>query len=123
MRDVSCHPDVAELLLVADVLVTDYASPAADFANTGRPMLFLVPDLEHFRDTLRGFYPDFEAQAPGPLLQSTADLAGALRDLGTVARHSADAYAHFRATFCHLDDGGAAARAVDRLLEPDRHRP
>ncbi|MEU1617833.1 CDP-glycerol glycerophosphotransferase family protein [Streptomyces sp. NPDC005722] len=123
VRDVSCHPDVAELLLLADVLVTDYASPAADFANTGRPMLFLVPDLEHFRDTLRGFYPDFEAQAPGPLLQSTAELAGALRDLDAVARHSADAYAHFRATFCHLDDGGAAARAVDRLLEPDRHRP
>ncbi|MFJ5219542.1 CDP-glycerol glycerophosphotransferase family protein [Streptomyces sp. NPDC088354] len=116
VRDVSAHPDAAELLLLADVLVTDYASLAADFANTGRPMLFLVPDLEHVRDTLRGFYPDFEAQAPGPLLHSTAEVAGALRDLDTVARHSADAYAHFRATFCHLDDGGAAARATDRLL-------
>ncbi|MFJ4851373.1 CDP-glycerol glycerophosphotransferase family protein [Streptomyces sp. NPDC088733] len=122
-RDVSAHPDAAELLLLADVLVTDYASLAADFANTGRPMLFLVPDLEHVRDTLRGFYPDFEAQAPGPLLHSTAEVAGALRDLDTVARHSADAYAHFRATFCHLDDGRAAARATDRLLGlPDTAR-
>lgn len=116
VRDVSAHPDAAELLLLTDVLVTDYASLAADFANTGRPMLFLVPDLEHVRDTLRGFYPDFEALAPGPLLHSTAEVAGALRDLDAVARHSADAYAHFRTTFCHLDDGGAAARAADRLL-------
>ncbi|MCW2872280.1 CDP-glycerol glycerophosphotransferase family protein [Actinacidiphila oryziradicis] len=116
VRDVSAHPDTAELLLIADVLVTDYSSLAADFAGTGRPMLFLAPDLEHFRDTLRGFCLDFEAQAPGPLLHATAELIGALRDLETVARHSADAYADFRTAFCHLDDGSAAARAADHIL-------
>ncbi|MDJ0345720.1 bifunctional glycosyltransferase family 2 protein/CDP-glycerol:glycerophosphate glycerophosphotransferase [Streptomyces sp. H10-C2] len=115
-RDVSGHPDLAELLLIADVLVTDYSSAMADFANTGRPMLFLTPDLDHYRDTLRGFYLDFEAQAPGPLLHSTADLIGALRDLDAVTRHSADNYAQFQAAFCPLDDGLAASRVADLLL-------
>ncbi|WP_030614540.1 bifunctional glycosyltransferase/CDP-glycerol:glycerophosphate glycerophosphotransferase [Streptomyces sclerotialus] len=116
VRDVSDFPDATELLLAADVLVTDYSSLAVDFANTGRPMLFLTPDLAHFRDTVRGFTFDFEAQAPGPLLSDTGELVDALRDLDGVARRSAQAYARFRAAYCARDDGGAAARAAELLL-------
>ncbi|MGW5942920.1 bifunctional glycosyltransferase/CDP-glycerol:glycerophosphate glycerophosphotransferase [Streptomyces celluloflavus] len=115
--DVSAHPDATELLLAADVLVTDYSSLAADFANTGRPMLFLTPDLPHYRDTLRGFTLDFEARAPGPLLGSTEELIDALGDLDAVTRASADAYADFRGAFCHRDDGGAAGRVADLLTD------
>lgn len=113
--DVSAHPDATELLLAADVLVTDYSSLAADFANTGRPMLFLTPDLPHYRDTLRGFTLDFEARMPGPLLTSTGELVDALGDLEAIAAAGADAYADFRETFCHRDDGGAAGRVADLL--------
>ncbi|WP_329176550.1 bifunctional glycosyltransferase family 2 protein/CDP-glycerol:glycerophosphate glycerophosphotransferase [Streptomyces decoyicus] len=113
--DVSAHPDATELLLAADVLVTDYSSLAADFANTGRPMLFLTPDLPHYRDTLRGFTLDFEARVPGPLLTSTGELIDALGDLDAIAAAGADAYADFRETFCHRDDGGAAGRVADLM--------
>ncbi|MFM9367041.1 CDP-glycerol glycerophosphotransferase family protein [Streptomyces sp. Da 82-17] len=116
VRDVSDHPQPAELLLVADVLVTDYSALMFDFAHTGRPMLFLTPDLEHYRDTLRGFYVDLERRAPGPLLRSTAELAAALADLDAVAARHADAYATFRQAYCDLDDGRAARRVADRLL-------
>ncbi|MFF3546742.1 CDP-glycerol glycerophosphotransferase family protein [Streptomyces platensis] len=114
-RDVSAHPDATELLLAADVLVTDYSSLAVDFANTGRPMLFLTPDLPHYRDTLRGFTLDFEARVPGPLLGSTGELIDALGDLTAIAAAGADAYAEFREAFCHRDDGGAAGRVADLM--------
>lgn len=113
--DVSAHPDATELLLAADVLVTDYSSLAVDFANTGRPMLFLTPDLPHYRDALRGFTLDFEARVPGPLLTSSGELVDALGDLEAIAAASADAYADFRAAFCHRDDGGAAGRVADLM--------
>ena len=71
VRDVSRYPDVNELLLATDVLITDYSSLMFDFANTGRPMLFFTYDLEHYRDALRGFYFDFE-RMPGPLLRTSA---------------------------------------------------
>ncbi|MCZ4118776.1 bifunctional glycosyltransferase/CDP-glycerol:glycerophosphate glycerophosphotransferase [Streptomyces sp. H39-S7] len=116
VRDVSGYPELAELLLIADVLVTDYSSVMTDFANTGRPMLFLTPDLDHYRDTGRGFYLDLEAQAPGPLLRGTDDLIGALRDLDSVTRASAENYARFHTAFCPLDDGAAASRVADLLL-------
>ncbi|WP_069173050.1 CDP-glycerol glycerophosphotransferase family protein [Streptomyces griseus] len=116
LRDVSAHPDATELLLIADVLVTDYSGLVFDFALTGRPMLFHTYDLEHYRDTVRGFCLDFEARAPGPLLATTDEVAGALRSPGAWADAHPDAYEGFRREFCDLDDGGAARRVADRLL-------
>lgn len=116
VRDVSAYPDLAELLLAADILVTDYSSVTADFAVTGRPILLHTPDLAHYRDTLRGFAFDFERRAPGPLLRSTDELIGALRDPAAAARAREEAYTAFRTAFCHLDDGRAAARVADLML-------
>ncbi|MGW6060900.1 CDP-glycerol glycerophosphotransferase family protein [Streptomyces sp. NPDC055189] len=116
VRDVSSHPRTAELLLIADVLVTDYSSLMFDFAHTGRPMLFHAYDLEHYRDTVRGFYLDFETSAPGPLLASTGEVVEALRDLDSLTARHADAYAAFREAYCDLDDGQAAARVAERLM-------
>ena len=79
-------------------------------------MLFFTYDLDEYRDEIRGFYFDFAAQAPGPLLRTTDELAAALGDLdAVVAAHSAR-YREFAATFCELDDGHAAQRVVDRLF-------
>lgn len=114
-RDVSAHPTTSGLLLAADVLVTDYSGLICGFAHTGRPMLFHTYDLAHYRDTARGFYTDFEALAPGPLLADTGAVAEALREPEAAAAAHADAYAAFRTAFCDLDDGRAAARVADRL--------
>jgi CDP-glycerol glycerophosphotransferase len=89
-----------------------------DYANTGRPMLFLTYDLEDYAQRIRGFYLDFEAIAPGPLLRTSDELAEALHDLDTVRARYADRYAAFVARFCEHDDGGAAARVVDRVFGP-----
>jgi CDP-glycerol glycerophosphotransferase len=114
--DVGSYPDIQDLYLIADVLVTDYSSVMFDFAITGRPILFFTYDLEHYRDALRGFYFDFEATAPGPLLNTSEELVGALREIAPVVERYAPAYAAFREAFCDLDDGSASARVVDRML-------
>ncbi|HEV7845744.1 MAG TPA: CDP-glycerol glycerophosphotransferase family protein, partial [Thermoleophilaceae bacterium] len=77
VRDVSRYPDGTELMLAADVLVTDYSSMMFDYANTGRPMLFFTYDLDAYADEIRGFYVDFTEIVPGPLLRTTDDVADA----------------------------------------------
>jgi CDP-glycerol glycerophosphotransferase len=111
--DVSTYPDMADLLAVTDVLVTDYSSVMFDFAATGRPMLFLVPD----RAEARGLYLDFEAEAPGPLLGTSEEVVAAIRDVDAVSEEYRQRYAAFAAKACDLDDGHAAATLVDRMLE------
>jgi CDP-glycerol glycerophosphotransferase len=116
--DVSLYPEIAELYLISDVLVTDYSSAMFDYANTRRPMLFFTYDLADYRDRLRGFYFDFAAEAPGPLLETSTDLIEALRDTDAATAPYAAAYDAFVARFCSLEDGKAAARVIDRLLHP-----
>ncbi|WP_271220253.1 bifunctional glycosyltransferase/CDP-glycerol:glycerophosphate glycerophosphotransferase [Streptosporangium carneum] len=114
--DVSAYPDIQDLYLVADVLVTDYSSAMFDFAVTGRPILLYAYDLESYRDEVRGFSFDLEARAPGPLLRTTGEVAEAIRDLDRVVAENAARYRDFTADLRPPADGGAAARVVDRVF-------
>ncbi|QKW39035.1 CDP-glycerol glycerophosphotransferase family protein [Actinomadura sp. NAK00032] len=114
--DVTRHPDITELYLIADVVITDYSSVMFDFAATGRPILFFTPDLEFYQEELRGTYFDLTAEAPGPLLREVDEVAGALRDLDGVTSTHLRAYTAFQNRYCAMDVGQAAARIADRLL-------
>jgi CDP-glycerol glycerophosphotransferase len=115
VRDVSSHPDVSELYLAADVLVTDYSSTMFDFAVTGRPLAFLTYDLADFQHRVRGFYFELADEAPGPLVETTAELIGVLRDLDATRARYAERYARFSERYCHLEDGRATERVLERL--------
>jgi CDP-glycerol glycerophosphotransferase len=114
--NVTAYPDITELYLVSDVLVTDYSSTMFDYAVTGRPMLFFTYDLADYRDNLRGFYFDFEAEAPGPLLATSDEVIAAVRDVDAVSASYRDANERFAAKFASLDDGKAGARVCDRVF-------
>ncbi|HXA61191.1 MAG TPA: CDP-glycerol glycerophosphotransferase family protein [Streptosporangiaceae bacterium] len=116
VHHVSLYPDISELFLITDVLVTDYSSVMFDFANTRKPQLFYTYDLPHYRDILRGFYFDFESEAPGPLLETSDALIEAIRSIDSVSASYQKAYDAFIDRFCPLDDGKAAARVVDRVF-------
>jgi len=111
--DASDHHDIHELMLVSDVLVTDYSSTIFEFSLLGRPMAFFAPDIADY-DGERGFYFDYRSGVPGPVFETTADLAAWLRagafDLDRVAR--------FRAESFEVADGHASERFVDRIVLP-----
>jgi CDP-glycerol glycerophosphotransferase len=100
------------LILAADVAVLDYSSLRFDFALTGRPMVFLVPDLDRYLGGVRGFLHDFPRSAPGPLVTSTADVVAELRDLRRLGAAHRDDLARFNAEFNDRQDGHAAERVV-----------
>ncbi len=110
--DVTSYPDMAELKLIADVLVTDYSSVMFDFASTGKPMVFFTPDLAYYGDVVRGFYFDLPAEAPGPVVTTPADLRDAI--LGE--DNYAPARAAWKQRFTPWDDGRASERIVRRMF-------
>ena len=85
------------------------------------PLAFFVPDLADYRDRERGFTFDFEACAPGPLLASREQVIEAAKEAiranGAVPAACVEAYRAWRARFAPHDDGYAAARVVDALVE------
>ena len=112
LRDVTEYPEVNDLILSSDAAVLDYSSLRFDFALTGRPIVFLVPDLDRYEGRVRGFLFDFRSSAPGPLVASTDEVVSALRDLDQIRDKHHEEIAEFNARFNDRQDGAAAERAV-----------
>jgi CDP-glycerol glycerophosphotransferase len=110
--DVTLYPDVTELYIAADVLITDFSSVMFDYTVTGKPILFLAPDLERYRSE-RGFYFDFEALAPGPILNTDAEVLQALGRIDQISKLYEPRYRAWQEKFNSLEDGNAAKRVVD----------
>lgn len=114
--DVTTYPDITELFLAADVLITDYSSVMFDFSITRRPMIFFVPDMDDYRDSSRGVYFDLSEVAPGPVLDTQEAVTAALLELDTQPARYATLYDAWVQRFNHHDDGHAAERIVTQLL-------
>ena len=76
--DVSRYPRLEDLMLAADVLVTDYSSIVFDFRLTGKPIVVYAPDLEHYRDVERGLYGGWPERAEWPVAFTQSRLVDAL---------------------------------------------
>ncbi|MCG5217257.1 CDP-glycerol glycerophosphotransferase family protein [Streptosporangium soli] len=116
VRQAGSYPEVNDLLLASDALVTDYSSLMCDYAVTGKPMLFLIDDWDEYRRSERGAYYDLPAIAPGPCLNTTAGLVEAVRKLDTLSASFAGKYAEFRRVWCEDERGHASARVVDAFF-------
>jgi CDP-glycerol glycerophosphotransferase len=114
--DVTGYPEISELYLAADVLITDYSSVMFDFSVTGKPIFFYMPDFEHYRDQTRGFTFDLFPVAPGPVTTSLTELVDAVADAPTAAATHATRYEEWRLRFNPRDDGGAGERVVERIF-------
>ncbi len=114
--DVTSYPDITDLFVTADALITDYSSVMFDFSVTGKPIFFFTPDLDRYQQVLRGFYFDLLPVAPGPVVQSSAELVDLVRTMDAVQPEFTEKYAAWQKRFNPHDDGLAAERVVARLI-------
>ncbi|MFD2922548.1 CDP-glycerol glycerophosphotransferase family protein [Halobacillus naozhouensis] len=114
--DVSSYEDIRELYLVSDILITDYSSVFFDYANLKRPMIFFTYDLDDYRDRLRGFYFDFEKEAPGPLLNTTSSIVKEIIKIENNGHQFSEKEKSFYSRFCKLEQGISSKRVMDFLL-------
>ncbi|WP_168210152.1 CDP-glycerol glycerophosphotransferase family protein [Oerskovia sp. KBS0722] len=110
--------DTYEVLTVTDTLVTDYSSLMFDFLVTGRRVLLYAPDLQQYKAD-RGFYFD-PSEKFDNVSASREELVAALRR--TDNSHG-PMYESTREEFARLEDGSAAKRAADVILDRPGPRP
>ncbi len=115
--DVSDHPDINELMLVSDVLVTDYSSAIYEFSLLGRPMVFFAPDYEAYERRARASTSTTGRGVPGPIFETTGELAEYLRagvfDTARVERFRAGLVRRRRWTFRNIRHGRADPAVTD----------
>ncbi len=115
--DFSYYEDIRELYLVSDILITDYSSVFFDYANLKRPIIFFVYDIEEYRDKLRGFYFDFEENAPGPLVRETDEVISCIKTIDIEGYRRSQEFDDFYEKFCSLEDGLASKRVVEEVFK------
>ncbi len=108
--DVSHERELNDLLMAADVLITDYSSAIFEYALLDRPIVFFCPDLETYTAD-RDFYRPFEEYLAGPLVTEGEKLAEAVRtaEVGPLA-------AAFRERFMSACDGRSSERIVREVI-------
>lgn len=77
--DVSDVPDINHLLLITDILITDYSSIPFEFALFEQPMIFFAYDLNKYEVT-RGFWENYETLVPGPVVSKTDDIVDVIEN-------------------------------------------
>ncbi|MBM6619084.1 CDP-glycerol glycerophosphotransferase family protein [Bacillus suaedaesalsae] len=77
--DYSDYSDINHLLLITDLLITDYSSIPYEFSILGKPMIFFSYDLEQYK-TDRGIWKDYEEMLPGPVVYNTEDIIACIND-------------------------------------------
>ena len=72
--------DIMEVLVMFDLLITDYSSIYIDYLLLERPILFLPYDREAYLKT-RGFNFDYDEVTPGPKPKSYAEFLNSIEGL------------------------------------------
>lgn len=112
--NVSSYPDINDLYLAADLLITDYSSVFFDYATLRKPMLFYMYDLKAYRDDIRGFYISLD-ELPAPIVETEDDLIRAIPQ--QIQTHAGtEKYTAFLKKFAPFDDGQASRRALEIIL-------
>lgn len=71
--------EINELLLVADILITDYSSIPFEFSLLHRPMIFFTYDLEEYK-AKRGLLDEFPTNLPGPIVKDTDSIINLIKE-------------------------------------------
>src|SRR5690625_304182 len=107
--------DVQELLLITDLLISDYSSIVTDFAITGKPILFYMYDFELYKKG-RSIYYDLEKILPKPFAYNEEDLLSKLLDQSWMDSHEyTKSYSNFQETFHFHKDGESCRRVIKEI--------
>lgn len=109
--DFSDFREINELLLIADVLITDYSSVCFEFALLQKPMIFFSYDVDEYIRT-RDFYYEYFSFIPGPLARTCRELVSIVKN-NQYEFEKLDSFVQY---FFDELDGQSSKRVVDSIF-------
>jgi len=111
--DCSDYSSEQELLLISDILITDYSSIMIEFALLNKPIIFFTYDFESYLTEERGFYFDFKSTVPGPVVYDSNQLIDVIKSNS----FDENKISEFVKTQFNEMDGQSSKRVVDYLMK------
>ncbi|MEY8752203.1 CDP-glycerol glycerophosphotransferase family protein [Alkalicoccobacillus gibsonii] len=111
-HDFSDYREINDLLLITDVLITDYSSVCFEYALLNKPMLFFAFDVEEYIKD-RDFYFNYHDFIPGPLIRNSKDLVSHIQNEEFLMERL-DSFVNL---FYDQKDGKSSKRFVEEILK------
>ena len=112
--DVTNYDDIQELLLISDLLITDYSSLMFDFAITEKPCIIYASDLNDYLANDRNLYFDI-TKLPFPLCQTNDELNKTISEFNY--KKYAEAIKSFNSEIGSFEDGQACKRVYNKVMQ------
>lgn len=110
--DLSSVRDINELLLITDLLITDYSSVIFEYSLLKRPIIFFAYDLEYYLSE-RGFYFEYKDLVPGPIATTTGEIIDHIKN-NNFSLNKLNSFVNY---FFDNIDGLSTKRFVNNLLK------
>ncbi len=109
--DLSQYRDINDLLLVTDVLITDYSSVIFDYLLVDKPVVYFTYDLEDY-ESGRGLYYEFAEYVYGEVAKDTDGLINAIKEDNMMMEKRQE----FNRKFMSACDGTATKKTVEWIF-------
>ena len=114
--DVSNYEDMNDLLIIADLLITDYSSSLFDYAILKRPVLLYMYDKSEYQNDIRGFYFDVTKELPNNIVETEIELFKQIYNF-TIDKYKCSFDGKFHQNFCSAEDGNSSKRVFREIIE------
>ncbi|GAB5053870.1 hypothetical protein PESHB5_03690 [Pediococcus parvulus] len=118
--DATGYPEVSDLYLIGDILISDYSSAIFDFANLKKPIILYVDDWKNYRDNVRGTYLDYETDIHLPITKNTNELMTALKHYLT-DNYDAQPFIEFNQKYCLWEKGESTRKLLDYVFNNEKY--
>lgn len=108
VTDMSEYPEINDLLIIADILVTDYSSVIFDWYLLDKPIVYFAYDMEEYRMN-RGLYFDFEEYVYGRIAKDCDALIEAIK--------TEEFCSELRTAFGNKFMSSCDGKSTDRIIE------
>lgn len=113
LRDCTNYPDINDLMLVADVLISDYSSTILDYSILDKPIVCFGYDYDEY-SRVRGFYYDLRTTLPSGVKETEDEVLDYIKTLD----YEQECEKTRRFHLSHMEAGGnATVQCVEKLLD------
>ncbi len=114
--DLSRYNDTQDILLVSDLLISDYSTIVWDFTLMHRPTIFYMYDLEEYIKERNGFDIDIDKELPGPMCKTPEELIQLIKDESWYSKYN-ERIEHANKEFNYLNDGHVCERLTKMIID------
>ncbi len=110
------YPDINDLYLITDILITDYSSIIFPYMCLNKNLILYPYDMDHYISLRGGFYLDYNS-LPGPICYSEEELIKAIETIDDNKPIYDKKTKEFNEKYNSLNDGKVCKRIIEYLKE------